>query len=436
VRRVKQRVTGQFHKVLGPARVVVPMAGWMPDPVICAGMTLGATRVDLAALVELQRLLIGAINPAQCRSDIAIVAEESNAVSQTAGSGAGSATDPVFRNTRLEGLGSTEWDNIIVLGLDPDLRLQAAIRLIFLRFHELGGARQVLLSMKADQIHFPRPSDEGRTTSFEWTPIHYRHVIAILKTPIYAYVYVYAKSEKHASIVDGMARRNYGQGKPIGTWEVMIKDHHQGYICWVEYERNQNQLALNNYGRAGGVKSDRDGKALLCGVMICRRCGRRLSVAYTGNPQSRQVYCCHKPNILMGLPRCMPFGGPPIDAAVSRELLMAVEPMAIDAEFEAERKHQAQQEDQQRILEMELQQARDEASLAERRYAACDPDNRLIAAQLEQNWETALLRVQDLEMRRPSKPPSDIEIDPSAFANLTATLSAAWHAPNGTMRAR
>jgi excisionase family DNA binding protein len=328
------------------------------------------------------------------------------------------------------------WHREAGLSLDPDLRLQEVVRLIFARFRDLGSARQVLLSMTADQIHFPRPSDEGRMTSFDWKPVRYRNVIAVLKNPFYAGVYVYGKSEKRTSIVDGRARRSYGHGKPMGTWEVMIKDHHEGYIGWAEYERNQKQLALNNYGRAGGLKSGRGGKALLSGVMTCGRCGRRLSVAYTGNPHSRPVYRCDKPNLMMGLPRCMTFGGPRVDAAVARELLKAVEPMAIKAAFEAERMHREQQEDQQLILDMETQQARYEASLAERRYAACDPDNRLIAAQLEKNWEAALRRVRDLEMRKPAERPSDIKVDPSAFTNMADNLSAAWHAPNVTMRAR
>ena len=216
----------------------------------------------------------------------------------------------------------------------------------------------------------------------------------------------------------------------------MIKDHHEAYIGWAEYERNQQQLALNNYGRAGGVKSGRGGRALLSGIMTCGRCGRRLGVTYTGNPQSRPVYRCDKPNLMMGLPRCMTFGGPRIDAAVARELLHAVEPMAIEAAFEAERMHRELQEDQQRILDMEMQQARYEASLAERRYAACDPDNRLIAAQLEKSWEVALRRVRELETRQPAEKPSDIKVDPSAFANLADNLSAAWSAQGVTMRAR
>jgi len=328
------------------------------------------------------------------------------------------------------------WHREAGLGFDPDLRLQEVIRLIFVRFRELGSARQVLLSMRADQVHFPRPSDEGRMTNFEWMPIRYRNVISILKNPFYAGVYVYGKSEKRTSIVDGRARRSYGHGKPVGTWEVMIQNHHESYIGWAEYERNQKQLALNNYGRAGGTKSGRGGRALLSGIMICGRCGRRLSVAYTGNPQSRPVYRCDKPNLMMGLPRCMTFGGPRVDAAVVGELMQAVEPMAIDAAFEAERMHRKQQEDQQRILDLELQQARYDASIAERRYAACDPDNRLIAAQLEKNWETALHRVHDLEASCPSEPQAEIKVDPGAFANLADNLSKAWHAPGVTMRGR
>jgi recombinase/recombinase-like zinc beta ribbon protein len=274
--------------------------------------------------------------------------------------------------------------------------------------------------MTAESIHFPRPSEEGRMTSFEWKPIRYRNVIAILKNPFYAGVYVYGKSEKRTALVDGRARRSYGHGKPFGTWEVMIRDHHEGYISWEEYERNQTQLALNNFCRAGGVKSGRGGRALLSGMMICGRCGQRLTVSYTGNPQSRPVYRCDKPNLTMGLPRCMTFGGPRIDTAIGRELLRAVEPMAIEAAFEAERMHREQQEDQHRIRDLELQQAQYEARLAERRYAACDPDNRLIAAQLEKNWEQALRRVKDPELANWVSRPAPFKSPPTPLQTWRA----------------
>ena len=113
------------------------------------------------------------------------------------------------------------------------------IRLVFQKFRELGSARQVLLWMASQNIHFPYPSNGRTLTSFEWRPIRYRNVIAILKNPFYAGVYAYGKSEKRTEIVDGRARKSYGHRKPMDAWEVFIKDHHEGYISWAEFERNQ-----------------------------------------------------------------------------------------------------------------------------------------------------------------------------------------------------
>ena len=151
------------------------------------------------------------------------------------------------------------WDREMGLGFDPDMRLQEAIRLIFARFRELGSARQVLLSLAADQLHFPRPSDGKRMIAFDWTPIRYRNVISVLKNPFYAGAYIYGKSEHRTAIVDGRAQKTYGHGKPFEEWEVVLKDHHEGYIDWAEFERNQKQLAANAYGRVGEVKSGRGG---------------------------------------------------------------------------------------------------------------------------------------------------------------------------------
>jgi len=133
----------------------------------------------------------------------------------------------------------------------------------------------------------------------------------------------------------------------------------------------------------------------------------------------------------------MTFGGSRVDAAIVGELVRAVQPMAIEAALEAERMHKQTLNEQQRILELELQQARYEAMLAERRYAACDPENRLIAAQLEKSWEGALRRVQDCQMRLDAicAPAPDSVATPD-FTGLAEDLEAAWNAPGVTMRAR
>lgn len=328
------------------------------------------------------------------------------------------------------------WHREIGLGLDPDLRIQEVVRLIFARFRELGSARQVLLSMTADQVHFPRPSDGKKLVAFEWTPIRYRNVISVLKNPFHAGAYAYGKGEKRTEIVDGRARKSYGHRKPLEEWAVLLKDHHEGYIDWAEFERNQKQLAVNAYGMVDGAKSGRGGRALLAGLLSCGRCGRRLMVSYSGRPPGQPVYRCDRVNQTLGLPRCFRFGGLRVDAAIARELIRAVEPMAIEAAVEAERRSMEGRGEQRRIVELELQQARYEASLAERRYAACDPDNRLIAAQLEKSWEAALRRVEAGQARLEAARAPDPVAAPCDFAGLADDLETAWNAPGVTMRAR
>ena len=186
------------------------------------------------------------------------------------------------------------------------------------------------------------------------------------------------------------------------------------------------------YGKAGDVKSGRGGRALLAGLLACARCGRRLFVAYTGRiPQP--VYRCARFDMP---PQCMSFGGSRIDAAIGKELLRVVEPMAIEAARQAEQMHMDTLNEQQRIVELELQQAQYEATLAERRYAACDPDNRLIAAQLEKNWEAALRRVQACQTRLETAGTPAVDISTPDFAKLAEDLTAAWNAPGVTMRVR
>lgn len=328
------------------------------------------------------------------------------------------------------------WDRTFGLGFDPNRRLQDAIRLIFARFRQLGSARQVLLSLTADRLQFPRPAPGETSAMWDWVPIRYRNVIAVLKNPFYAGVYVYGKSERRTTLVDGRARTTYGHDKPRDAWEVMIQNHHEGYIEWAEFERNQHQLAANNYGHAGGAKSSRGGRALLAGLLSCGRCGRRLKVNYRGRQPGQPIYRCDPPNLQLGLPRCQSFGGARVDDAIAAELLRAVEPLAVEAALDAERRVREREDERRRIMELELQQARYEAGLAERRYTACDPDHRLIAARLEQAWEAALRRAQACQARLDAAPaPMPTAVHPD-FSSLAGDLHRAWNAPGVTMRTR
>jgi DNA invertase Pin-like site-specific DNA recombinase len=327
------------------------------------------------------------------------------------------------------------WHREIGLGLDPNLRVQESVRVVFARFRQLGSARQVLLSLTAEKMHFPRPSDGKTLVSFDWTAVRYRNIISILKNPFYAGAYAYGKSEKRTALVDGRVRTTYKHRKPFERWDAIIRGHHEGYIEWAEFERNQKLLAANAYGKSGGVKSGRGGRALLPGLLLCGGCGCRLVVAYSGH-YSSPIYRCERPHQMLGRPRCLTFGAKRVDIAVGRELLLVVAPIAIEAALHAAHRYMEQQSEQRRIVELELQQARYDASLAERRYAACDPDNRLITAQLEKSWEATLRRVQDCEERLTAlEKPNPAPALPD-FTALAQDLEAAWNAPGVTMRSR
>jgi excisionase family DNA binding protein len=329
------------------------------------------------------------------------------------------------------------WDREDAVAFDPDIRLQEAIRLVFSKFRELGSARQVFVWMTAERLHFPRPSDRKCSTAFEWRKIRYRNVISLLKNPFYAGVYAYGKSSNETEIVDGRARKKYGCGLPFDEWRIVIKDHHTGYITWDEYEKNQEMLARNSYGRAGGSsKSGRGGGALLSGLLRCRRCGHILSVAYTGKTPAPK-YRCFKERELTGGPWCIAFAASVVDRVVAAELLQAVQPLAMEAAMAAERELEREHDSAQSLRKLELQQARYEAGLAERRYAACDPDNRMVASQLEARWEACMCRVAELERAiavghvaegRPA-PTDDLR-------GLAEDLEAAWNVDGVTMRTR
>jgi DNA invertase Pin-like site-specific DNA recombinase len=330
------------------------------------------------------------------------------------------------------------WPRDADLGFDPDLRVQEAIRLIFSRFRQHGSARQVLLSLEKERMTFPYPypTDSDLLTGRQWGPIRYKSVLAVLRNPFYAGAYAYGKSEKRTTLEDGRPRTTYKHIKSHEQWEVCIQGHHEGYIEWSEFERNRKILETNAYAMYGGVKSGRGGGALLSGAVLCGHCGRRLSVTYSG-VTAQPVYRCDGPNQRVGRRRCLTVGAKRVDAAVAEQLLRALEPMAVEAALQAEKQHLDGKREQGRMVDLELQQASYEERLAQRRYAACDPDNRLIAAQLEKSWEMALQRVQACEARlaalqKPEKPRAAMP----DLVGLAEDLQATWDAPGVTMRVR
>jgi DNA invertase Pin-like site-specific DNA recombinase len=330
------------------------------------------------------------------------------------------------------------WSRELGLEISPDRRVQDAIRTVFRLFERLGSARQVLLHMRQEGLMFPRPSDGKHLDELSWRPPVYRNVISVLQNPFYAGAYAYGKSRVQTTIVEGTVRKTYGRSQPMKDWTALVRDHHEAYVSWEQFERNQERLTRNNFGkRAGGAKAARGGEALLGGLLRCRRCGRMLGVTYGGRGIRRPRYSCRRGNGI-GIDPCVNFGAVRPDAAIAREILIAVQPMAVEAAFVAAREVNSQLDERHRALELELEQARYEVKLATRRYEKVDPDNRLVASELEARWNAAIEKLHECEARLAASitaaaPPP---ISPDVLVGLAQDLETAWSAPTTTMRTR
>ena len=327
------------------------------------------------------------------------------------------------------------WPRDTGLTMDPDRRVQDAIRTVFRLFDRHGSGRQVLLRMRKDGLVFPRPADAKQLTVLIWRAPCYRNIISVLQNPFYAGAYAYGKSHVQTTVADGLVRKSYGRARSRDQW-TLLPGHHEGYISWEQYERNQERLSRNSFSRpAGSAKSARGGQALMAGLLRCRRCGRMLQVSYGGCGARR--YSCRGGRVMQGLDPCITFGAHRPDSAIAREILLAVRPLAIEAALVAEREAVQQVDERRRARELERQQAEYEAQLAERRYHAVDPDNRLVAAELEAKWNAALSRLRECEARAVAQQGALAPTpDRDALLGLADDLDSAWNASSTDQRTK
>jgi DNA invertase Pin-like site-specific DNA recombinase len=282
---------------------------------------------------------------------------------------------------------------------DPDLRVQHAIQLVFGKFDELGSARQVLLWFRSENVMLPVVSYDTFGKGVTWKLPVYRTIHATLANPIYAGAYAFGRTEAKTKMVAGRARKTSGHKKTRENWLVLLRDHHPGYVSWERFEHNQMVIAENAHSKSCfSRKSGRGGRSLLAGLMRCGHCGRMLHVAYSGTHGNVPRYHCRGANVNHGKAGCISFGGLKVDRQVSEELLAAIGPSAIESALEEAARVNQQQSEKQRGLRLQLDQAQYEVRLATRRYEAVDPDNRLVAKELEQRWNAALQRQRDLEL--------------------------------------
>ena len=313
---------------------------------------------------------------------------------------------------------------------DPDVRVQQAIRLVLQKFDELGSTRQVLLWLRGEQISVPVTRDVTGRRETDWVPPNYTRVHAIITNPFLAGAYVYGRSASRTTIVDGRIRRTSGHALAVDQWQVMIPDHHPGYLDWPSYLRHLSMIESNAYMKSGARKSARGGRSLLAGLLRCRRCGHTLQVCYSGRDSASPEFRCLRRHHQTGSAPCVSCSGKCVEDAIGNQILQAIETKAIDAAIEAARRADERYREQRQALVLEVEQARYEAQLAARRYERVDPDMRLVAAELEARWNTALDRVRDLEARLAAFDARTVpqqKVDERALHALAQDLPALWN---------
>jgi DNA invertase Pin-like site-specific DNA recombinase len=282
----------------------------------------------------------------------------------------------------------------------PDQAVTGVIRSVFEKFAELGSVRRVWLWFQSEGLLFAHACPNGHIL---WVKPTYVAVHSVLSNPVYAGAYAYGKSRSERYVDETGRVRKRIRRLPRSQWSVLIPDHHPGFIDWATFEMNQARLARNiRPSPQQGASVVREGSALLQGLATCGRCGRKLRVFYQGKNSTPGYYCANSQAFNGRGLWCLRVGGVRVDQAVVETFLAALSPAGLEAAIVAQSLQDAQHQTALKQFRLQVERAQYEAERAERRYRTVEPENRLVARTLEQDWEHKLkeLNVAQTELTR------------------------------------
>lgn len=286
------------------------------------------------------------------------------------------------------------------LVLDPDQQVQQSVQLIFDLFDQLSSALAVVQYFKAHHWLFPTRGWGGlQHGELTWQPLAHSRVLAVLHNPAYAGAYVYGRTQTRTRLLPGEAPRIKGRTRQIKSaeWPIVIQAAHPAYLSWEQFLRNQQRLEDNRTDHPDEQRGAvREGLALLQGIILCGRCGRRMSVRYLAEGR-RPYYVCARLHAQRAEALCQGVRGDAVDAAVTTAFLEAMQPAQLQVSLATldQLEERARQVDQH--WQLRLERAHYEAALAQRRFRAVEPENRLVARSLEHEWNEKLAAIERLE---------------------------------------
>ena len=325
------------------------------------------------------------------------------------------------------------------IAMDPDERVRDAIGHVFRKFSELRSIRQVFLWFRHEGIELPFRSLHTGAPGWQvaWKAPVYNTVHQILTNPIYAGAYAYGRKLRRTVIKDGRKRVVQETRRNPEDWKVLIRDSHDGYIDWDEYERNLALIAANEPTLKGAV---RNGGALLTGLLRCGHCTHKLQVLHSGNSRVGRYQCQGRRAQTDGS-SCISFGAGDVDDAVVGAVLRAVQPVGVEAALHAVEERGKEECERIRLAELALEDARFQADQARARFEAVDPRNRNVIGNLSRSWEERLEVVREREgqlaaarVQLQRQEPTSQER--AAYLSLGANLERAWNHENVTTQMR
>ena len=325
--------------------------------------------------------------------------------------------------------------------LDPDTQVRERLDFLFESFRRHGIVRAVVRDLKEHGLEPPtRVTAKEGYGSLIWKAPTLSAVIRILHNPAYAGAYVYGRWEYCSERRSPKTGKATAHARTVAQWPVNITEHHPAYLVWEEFVKNQERLR-NNWSHEGSRGAPREGSGLLQGIVYCGVCGRKMSVQNRAAKDKRSPsYICGRGYQDGDEKICQSMTSRPVDAAVVEAFLTAVSPISL--QVAAQVLDQVEQDliVQRRQRELQLEQARYEARLAQRQYDAVDPANRLVAAELERRWNEKLERVAQLE-RAYAQAEREAEWsltadERAAIMELSQDLPAVWSAETTTNQER
>jgi len=291
------------------------------------------------------------------------------------------------------------YDELGRIELDPDLEVQGAVRLVFSSFRKTGSAYGVVQEFLRQGLRFPKRAYGGVWGGkLIWGQLYHNRVLNILKNPSYAGAYVFGRHRIIKTASPEGEVHTQSRIMPMDEWRVHLPDHHEAYLSWEEFLKNQKMLEKNRTNGEETLLSGpaREGLALLHGLLVCAGCGRRLTVRYQGNGGLYPIYECSWRKS-EGVPSCIVVRCDLLDIAVSRRILEVVQPAHLEMAVAAFEELQKRETASSRQWQMRVERAEYEAQLAEKRYMEIDPSNRLVAVTLEQRWNDALVALEEVK---------------------------------------